>query len=168
MASYSGMSTIVVTPPATAALVAVQYPSHSVRPGSFTCTWESTKPGMITRFPTSRTCDRTGYHCHVQQIQTLLCSLPWNASDTNVAHSCTFIMSYVLLKRNTVTAISINLVAILWTFCIAFLWWNTFSFLEKGIEFSLSKNTMYSINILSRKSNINPAVFFYSSVYGFP
>jgi len=54
---------MVVTPPAAAALVAVQYPSHSVRPGSFTCTWESTKPGMITRFPTSRT-----YHkikCHI-------------------------------------------------------------------------------------------------------
>jgi hypothetical protein len=36
--AYSGMSTMVVTPPAAAALVAVQYPSHSVRPGSFTCT----------------------------------------------------------------------------------------------------------------------------------
>jgi hypothetical protein len=34
----SGMSTTVVTPPAAAARVAVEKPSHSVRPGSFTCT----------------------------------------------------------------------------------------------------------------------------------
>jgi hypothetical protein len=32
----SGMSRIVVTPPAAAARVAVSNPSHSVRPGSFT------------------------------------------------------------------------------------------------------------------------------------
>ena len=42
----SGMSTIVVTPPAAAARVAVANPSHSVRPGSFTCTWLSTRPGQ--------------------------------------------------------------------------------------------------------------------------
>lgn len=36
--TYSGMSTIVVTPPAAAALVAVQNPSQELRPGSFTCT----------------------------------------------------------------------------------------------------------------------------------
>ncbi len=41
----SGMSMIVVTPPAAAALVAVVKPSHSVRPGSFTWTCESTRPG---------------------------------------------------------------------------------------------------------------------------
>ena len=41
----SGMSTIVVTPPAAAAAVAVAKPSHSVRPGSLTCTWLSTRPG---------------------------------------------------------------------------------------------------------------------------
>ena len=52
----SGMSTIVVMPPAAAALVAVSKPSHSVRPGSFTCTWVSTRPGMTTRSPTSWTC----------------------------------------------------------------------------------------------------------------
>ena len=40
------MSTIVVTPPATAARVAVAKPSHSVRPGSLTCTWLSTRPGQ--------------------------------------------------------------------------------------------------------------------------
>ena len=42
----SGMSRIVVTPPAAAAAVAVAKPSHSVRPGSLTCTWVSTMPGM--------------------------------------------------------------------------------------------------------------------------
>ena len=41
----SGMSTIVVTPPAAAALVAVAKPSQWVRPGSLTCTWVSTRPG---------------------------------------------------------------------------------------------------------------------------
>ena len=44
----SGMSTSVVTPPAAAARVAVAKPSHSVRPGSLTCTWVSTRPGAIT------------------------------------------------------------------------------------------------------------------------
>ena len=42
----SGMSTIVVTPPAAAARVALAKPSHSVRPGSLTCTWVSTRPGQ--------------------------------------------------------------------------------------------------------------------------
>ena len=42
------MSTIVVTPPATAARVAEAKPSHSVRPGSLTCTWLSTRPGSST------------------------------------------------------------------------------------------------------------------------
>ena len=36
---FSGISTTVVTPPDRAALVPVQKPSHSVRPGSFKCTW---------------------------------------------------------------------------------------------------------------------------------
>ena len=45
---FSGMSTIVVTPPAAAAAVAVANPSHSVRPGSLTCTWLSTSPGSST------------------------------------------------------------------------------------------------------------------------
>ncbi len=44
----SGMSTMVVTPPAAAARVPVVNPSHSVRPGSFTCTCESTMPGTST------------------------------------------------------------------------------------------------------------------------
>ena len=44
----SGMSMIVVTPPAAAARVAVAKPSHSVRPGSLTCTWLSTRPGSST------------------------------------------------------------------------------------------------------------------------
>ena len=35
---FSGISTRVVTPPDRAALVPVQKPSHSVRPGSFKCT----------------------------------------------------------------------------------------------------------------------------------
>ena len=52
----SGMSTMVVTPPAAAARVAVAKPSHSVRPGSLTCTWVSTRPGMTTRSPTSSAC----------------------------------------------------------------------------------------------------------------
>ena len=42
---FSGMSMIVVTPPAAAARVAEAKPSHSVRPGSFTCTCVSTRPG---------------------------------------------------------------------------------------------------------------------------
>ena len=42
------MSRIVVTPPAAAARVAVAKPSHSVRPGSLTCTWVSTRPGSST------------------------------------------------------------------------------------------------------------------------
>ena len=45
---FSGMSMIVVTPPAAAALVAVAKPSQSVRPGSLTCTWASTRPGIKT------------------------------------------------------------------------------------------------------------------------
>ena len=44
----SGMSMIVVTPPAAAARVADAKPSHSVRPGSLTCTWLSTSPGSST------------------------------------------------------------------------------------------------------------------------
>jgi hypothetical protein len=44
----SGMSTRVVMPPAAAARVAVAKPSHSVLPGSQTCTWESTRPGRST------------------------------------------------------------------------------------------------------------------------
>src|SRR5262245_53944911 len=51
----SGMSTIVVTPPAAAARVAVSNPSHSVRPGSLTWTCVSTIPGEITRSPRSMT-----------------------------------------------------------------------------------------------------------------
>ncbi len=39
-----GMLAMVVTPPAAAARVAVQKPSHSVRPGSLMCTWLSTIP----------------------------------------------------------------------------------------------------------------------------
>lgn len=53
--TYSGMSTIVVTPPAAAALVALQKPSQEVRPGSFTWTWQSTMPGITTLSPTSST-----------------------------------------------------------------------------------------------------------------
>lgn len=53
--AYSGMSTIVVTPPAAAALVAVQKPSQEVRPGSFTWTWQSTIPGITTLSPMSNT-----------------------------------------------------------------------------------------------------------------
>ena len=43
---FSGMSRIVVTPPAAAARVAEAKPSHSVRPGSLTWTWVSTRPGI--------------------------------------------------------------------------------------------------------------------------
>ncbi len=50
---FSGMSQIVVTPPAAAARVAVANPSHSVRPGSLTCTWVSTRPGSSARSPRS-------------------------------------------------------------------------------------------------------------------
>ena len=42
---FRGMSRMVVTPPAAAALVALAKPSHSVRPGSLTCTCASTRPG---------------------------------------------------------------------------------------------------------------------------
>ena len=50
---FSGISTSVVAPPAAAARVAVTKPSHSVRPGSFRCTWVSTTPGKIARSSTS-------------------------------------------------------------------------------------------------------------------
>ena len=49
------MSTIVVTPPAAAARVADANPSHSVRPGSLTCTWVSTSPGSSTSSSASST-----------------------------------------------------------------------------------------------------------------
>jgi hypothetical protein len=46
---FSGKPMMVVTPPpAAAAAVAVAKPSHSVRPGSLTCTWVSTRPGGST------------------------------------------------------------------------------------------------------------------------
>src|SRR5690348_8504922 len=48
------VSTIVVTPPAAAARVAVSKPSHSVRPGSFTWTCVSTTPGSRAALPTSK------------------------------------------------------------------------------------------------------------------
>ena len=51
----SGMSTIVVTPPAAAARVALAKPSHSVRPGSLTCTCVSTSPGSSTSSSASTT-----------------------------------------------------------------------------------------------------------------
>ena len=60
---FSGMSISVVTPPAAAARVAVVKPSHSVRPGSLTCTWVSTRPGSSTSSTprsTTRTPDGTG------------------------------------------------------------------------------------------------------------
>ncbi len=47
------MSIRVVMPPAAAARVAVQKPSQWVRPGSFTCTWVSTRPGSSTSSPKS-------------------------------------------------------------------------------------------------------------------
>ena len=50
---FSGMSQIVVTPPASAARVADANPSHSVRPGSLTCTCVSTSPGSRARSPRS-------------------------------------------------------------------------------------------------------------------
>lgn len=51
--SHNGMSMIVVTPPAAAAWVAVTYPSQEVRPGSFTCTCESTTPAISALSPPS-------------------------------------------------------------------------------------------------------------------
>ena len=51
---FNGMSMMVVTPPAAAALVALAKPSHSVRPGSLTCTWVSTRPGSSTSSSASR------------------------------------------------------------------------------------------------------------------
>ena len=41
---------------AAAARLALDQPSQSVRPGSFTCTCVSTRPGRIHWFPTSITC----------------------------------------------------------------------------------------------------------------
>src|SRR5438093_10348648 len=64
------MSTIVVTPPAAAALVAVSKPSHSVRPGSLTWTCESTIPGDTTRSPASTT----------SPASTGTSSKPWTAT----------------------------------------------------------------------------------------
>ena len=49
----SGMSIIVVIPPAAAARVAVENPSQSVRPGSLMWTCVSTSPGMMTQSPAS-------------------------------------------------------------------------------------------------------------------
>ena len=46
---FSGMSMMVVTPPAAAARVADAKPSHSVRPGSLTWTCVSTRPGIAFR-----------------------------------------------------------------------------------------------------------------------
>lgn len=43
---FRGMSTMVVTPPAAAARVAVAKPSHAVRPGSLTWTRVTTSPGI--------------------------------------------------------------------------------------------------------------------------
>ena len=48
---FSGMSIKVVKPPAAAARVPVAKPSQSVRPGSFRCTWVSTRPGRIASSP---------------------------------------------------------------------------------------------------------------------
>src|SRR5262249_24842145 len=45
---FKGMSMIVVTPPAAAARVAVANPSQCVRPGSFTWTCVSARPGINT------------------------------------------------------------------------------------------------------------------------
>ena len=52
---FSGMSSNVVTPPAAAARVAASKPSHSVRPGSLTCTCVSTRPGRSTSSSASTT-----------------------------------------------------------------------------------------------------------------
>ena len=63
------MSIRVVTPPAAAARVAVANPSHSVRPGSFTCTCVSTRPGSSTSsrpFFSSSACDRLLMSSEVQ------------------------------------------------------------------------------------------------------
>src|SRR4029079_1555686 len=54
------MSTRVVIPPAAAALVAVAKPSHSVLPGSQTCTCESTRPGSSTASGPSSTTREAG------------------------------------------------------------------------------------------------------------
>ena len=51
---FSGMSTMVVAPPAAAAIVAVAKPSQSLRPGSLTWTCVSTRPGRTMRSPKSR------------------------------------------------------------------------------------------------------------------
>jgi hypothetical protein len=51
-------TTRVVIPPAAAALVAVPKPSHSVLPGSQTCTCESTSPGSNTTSGPSSTARR--------------------------------------------------------------------------------------------------------------
>ena len=50
---FSGMSQIVVIPPASAAAVADAKPSQSVRPGSLTWTCESTSPGSRATSPRS-------------------------------------------------------------------------------------------------------------------
>ena len=48
---FSGMSQIVVTPPASAARVAVANPSHSVRPGSFDVHVRVDQPGQQRKVP---------------------------------------------------------------------------------------------------------------------
>ncbi len=47
------MSTMAEIPPAAALCVALRNPSHSVRPGSLTCTWVSMTAGITSASPKS-------------------------------------------------------------------------------------------------------------------
>src|SRR5438067_855295 len=76
----SGMSAMVVTPPAAAPRVAATQPSHSVRPGSFTCTCPSTTPGSTTSPRASISCRASPSPCGVRRVMTP--SSTWMSAST--------------------------------------------------------------------------------------
>ena len=80
---FNGMSMIVVTPPAAAALVADAKPSHSVRPGSLTCTWVSTSPGISVSSSASSTVEAAASSLPSGSIATILPSrMPTSRATT--------------------------------------------------------------------------------------
>jgi hypothetical protein len=84
----SGMSRIVVTPPAAAARVADAKPSHSVRPGSLTWTCVSTRPGIRTS--SSRRVMICGFETALRASSTTgLVGSPGNGFETALRASST-------------------------------------------------------------------------------
>jgi hypothetical protein len=79
---FSGMSAMVVMPPAAAAAVAVANPSHCVRPGSFTCTWLSTSPGSSTHSSGTMTSPAAGPASVISVISVIPVITPSRATTT--------------------------------------------------------------------------------------